>query len=93
MMWWAQGWSWGGWWGMGLAMLVFWGAVIWLIVSLTATWSKPDVPTPTDRAEQVLADRFAAGDITAAEYQERLDVLRGNRGEQPRRLNKNGAPQ
>ncbi|HOZ57883.1 MAG TPA: SHOCT domain-containing protein [Nakamurella multipartita] len=78
---------------MGLAMLVFWGAVIWLIVSLTATWSKPDVPTPTDRAEQVLADRFAAGEITAAEYQERLCVLRGNRGEHPRRLNKNGAPQ
>lgn len=40
MMWWAQGWSWAGWWGMGLAMLVFWSAVIWLIVSLTATWSK-----------------------------------------------------
>jgi uncharacterized membrane protein len=67
--------------------------VIWLIVSVTATSSKPEVPTPVDRAEQVLADRFAVGDITAAEYQDRLRILRDNPGEQPLRLHKRGAPQ
>lgn len=90
MMWWANGWGWGGWLGMTLAMLVFWGAIIWLIVSLVGTWSNPDAPS--QRAEQVFADRFAAGGITAVEYQDRLRVLRGNPGQAPR-LPRNGAPQ
>lgn len=91
MMWWTQGWGWGGWLGMSLAMLVFWGAVIWLAVSLTGTWSKTEAPS--QRAEQVLADRFAAGDITAVEYQDRLGVLRGNPGGETPRSHKHGAPQ
>jgi putative membrane protein len=71
MMWWTQGWGWGGWLGMSLVMLVFWAAVIWLIVSLTGFWSTPDAPSARQRAEQVLADRFGDGDITAADYQDR----------------------
>ena len=54
MMWWAQGWGWGGWLGMSLVMLVFWAGVIWLIVSLTGFWSKPDASSAPQRAEQVI---------------------------------------
>ena len=69
MMWWAQGGGWGGWLGMSLVMLVFWAGVIWLIVSLTGFWSKPDASSAPQRAEQVIADRFGAGDITAVDDQ------------------------
>jgi uncharacterized membrane protein len=56
---------------MSLVMLVFWAGVIWLIVSLTGFWSKPDASSAPQRAEQVIADRFGAGDITAVDDQGR----------------------
>ena len=63
MMWWNQGsgWGWGGWVGMTLAMLVFWGALIWLLATFTGRSPKDD-PDPR-RAEEVLAERFARGEI------------------------------
>lgn len=77
MMWWNQGsgWGWDGWVGMTLAMLVFWGALIWLIVSFTGRSSKDD--SDPRRAGEVLAERFARGEIDAAEYNDRLATLRG----------------
>ena len=92
MMWWAQGWGWGGWLGISLLTLVIWGAVIWFILSLTGYRSKPDAPSPRRGAEQVLADRFGAGDITIVDDQNRLSVLRGNPGGQTPRLHEIGAP-
>lgn len=85
MMWWDQDQGWG-WFGMSLAMLVFWGAVIWLVILLTGTWSKADPPPPPRRAEDVLAERFARGDIQGIEYQDRLRVLQGMPGD------RSGAP-
>jgi putative membrane protein len=71
-----------------LTTFVFWALVIWAIVALVS-WardSRPpgpagpergDAPAPGEDAEQILARRFAAGEIDAAEYHRRLDVLRG----------------
>ncbi|WP_026930106.1 SHOCT domain-containing protein [Glycomyces tenuis] len=74
MMW---GWNGAGW---GLVMMLFmfavWGAVIWLIVTLARgglrTWSQKGAR----EAEQVLASRYAAGEIDEDEYRQRLNVLR-----------------
>lgn len=92
MMWWVQGQGWGGWIGMGLSMLVFWGALIWLVVWLAGIWSNVDAPRPSRRAEDVLAGRFARGDIDETQYQARLRVLQGKSGGQPPQLDKCGAP-
>jgi putative membrane protein len=79
MMWWNNGWGWGGWLGMSLSMLVFWGALVWLIATLVGTGSGKDAPPPR-RAQDVLAERFARGEIGQTEYLDRLHVLQGTPG-------------
>lgn len=65
--------SWG-WVGMILTMLAFWGlvvaAVVWL-VGATGTGRRPPGP------EDLLAERFARGEIDDVEYRDRLAALRG----------------
>ena len=76
-MWWFD--HGGGWWPwlMVIPMLVFWGLVIWGIVALArATVQNAGQPRPHPDPEQVLADRFARGEIDADEYRERLATLR-----------------
>jgi putative membrane protein len=67
------------WWGM-LPMMIFMVAavvaVVWAIVAVTR------VNPPTDHGsrrtpEDILAERFARGEIDAAEYRQRLGALRG----------------
>ncbi|MGZ4127974.1 MAG: SHOCT domain-containing protein [Actinomycetota bacterium] len=72
MMWgWDSGWGW----GMGIGMLVFWGLIV------LAIWAVARAPhehaAREDRAspDQILAERFARGEISADEYQERRQVL------------------
>jgi putative membrane protein len=91
MLWWNHGWGWGGWLGMTLSMLVFWGALIWLIAMLVGNASKQDAP-PLPRAEDVLAERVARGEIGQAEYQDRVHVLRGTLGGRPAGVDTTGAP-
>ncbi len=92
MMWWDHGWGWGDWLGMSMMMLAFWGAVIGFIVWLIRTnSSRQNAPPPPARAEDVLAERFARGEIDEAEYQERLRALRGAPTGQPTRLDKSRA--
>lgn len=69
-----------GWWGyaaMGIGMALFWalliGGIAYLIRLLTANDSSPTQP-PT--AEQVLATRFAHGELSESEYRDRLQILR-----------------
>jgi putative membrane protein len=77
---------------MSLMMLVFWGAIIALIVWLVRSWSaKQDTTPPSARPEDVLAERFARGEIDEAEYQDRLRVLRGGSGRPPTRADASGA--
>jgi putative membrane protein len=82
MFWWGQGVSGWGYALMSVSMVLFWGVVILGIVALvrylirsSQSAAGADVPRPT--AEQVLAERFARGEIDEQEYQSRLAALRG----------------
>lgn len=79
MMWyWGAGVHWWGW-LLGIAsMLVFWGLLIWAVVAV-ASWARRE-GSPRKHggtAEEILARRFAAGEIDADEYRQRLATLRG----------------
>ena len=83
MMWYGDGMSG---WGFALVMgstLVFWAAVIAGGVALFRYLNRGPGPTgfresrPT--AEQLLAERFARGEIDEEEYRRRLDTLASSR--------------
>ena len=69
MWWWHADGSWS-WVVMVAWMVIFWGAVIWAVVAVAGRGRETSEP------EQVLARRFAAGDIDEDEYHRRLGVLR-----------------
>jgi putative membrane protein len=79
MMWGWQGWSWWGWLGMSFGMLAFWGLVIWGIVAIFRGWGGSSTRRERPDPEQILAERFAAGEIDEDEYQQRLRTLRSSR--------------
>lgn len=75
MMWYDHGsWGAGGWVVMGLMMLVFWGGLVavvaWLINS-----SRRDGPPPPRSADELLAERFARGEIDEDEFTHRRELL------------------
>lgn len=85
MMFWSDhdmsGW---GYTGMAIGMVLFWILVIVAIIALVRSStgnaqasSVLQPPRYTESPEQLLATRFARGDIDEAEYQQRLAVLRG----------------
>lgn len=63
-----------------LWMIVFWGAVIWLIAWVArgaGTRTRTSDGTSTDRALDILEARFARGEIDATELEaKRHDLLR-----------------
>ncbi len=67
----------GGMWFMPLIMIVFWGLVIWGIVALVRGVSTSDTgfATQTDSALEILKRRYARGEITKQEYEERKKDL------------------
>jgi len=83
MMWWYDN-SNGGMngWGyalMTVSMVLFWGRVIFGVIALVRYLGRQDrsLAPPRLTPEQVLAERFAHGQIDEQEYQERRDILRG----------------
>ena len=75
MMWNWSGASWWWWPLMSSVMLLFWAIAVWIVVQITR--GRPDAGTSSDGdPEAVLAARFARGEIDAADYQARLDLLR-----------------
>lgn len=62
-----------GWFAMSVGTILFWAVVITGIV-LLVRHLKPSSPPTTP--EQVLAERFARGEIDQTEYQQRLATLR-----------------
>jgi putative membrane protein len=79
MMWWNDGWGW--WWMMPLLMAAFWVAGAWLVVGLLRDRpARPDGGSDRPESpEQVLAHRYARGELDDEEYRRRLDTLRNTR--------------
>ena len=69
-----------GWAGMGVGMVLIWALLIAGIVALimyaTGDRGRPMPPPQTTSAEQILAARFARGEISETEYRDRLTALR-----------------
>jgi putative membrane protein len=88
---WYGGWGWGAWLIMTVVMVLFWALVIGGIVVLvryvtgaqrggqpgSPSWGWPG--RGGSRAEDVLAERFARGEIDEEEYRRRLALLREHR--------------
>lgn len=55
--------------GMGM-MLLFWGAVIWLVIWAVRRLFPHQSPSGREQALQTLQQRYAAGEISAAEYEQ-----------------------
>lgn len=89
MMWWGHdNWGAGSWIAMSLTMLVFWalfvGLIVWVVRSMankpaTTGTGQPRVASPDD----VLADRFARGDINEDEFTRRRALLHAAPGSSP----------
>jgi putative membrane protein len=81
MMWWNDGgWGAGAWFLMSLMMILFWGALVALAVWLVRTLRTDQSPAPaphfsTARADEVLAERFARGEIDEDEFKRRRALL------------------
>jgi putative membrane protein len=79
MMWWPDGGMNGwGWVAMTVTMVLFWGLLIVGGVLVVRTLNRPPgdssgIARPTP--EQVLAERFARGEIDEDEYRRRLSTL------------------
>jgi putative membrane protein len=82
---WGDGWGWGGWVLMCVVMVLFWVAVItaivlairYLVSSGGASWGSRSYEPPCP--EDVLAGRFARGEIDEDEYRRRITLLHERR--------------
>ncbi|WP_405719516.1 SHOCT domain-containing protein [Streptomyces sp. NBC_00046] len=90
MMWYDGGWGWSGWLFMTMIMVVFWSLLIVGIVAFThyltnthrgrqSGSSSGEAAWGSRRAEDLLAERFARGEIDEEEYKRRLTLLREQR--------------
>lgn len=84
MMWYGGDWGWGGWVLMTVAMVVFWALLITAVVlvvrylvSAQRTGANP--ASGAAHAENLLAERYARGEIDEEEYQRRMTILRQGR--------------
>jgi putative membrane protein len=74
-----------GWWsyaGMGIGMVVFSAAILFgiIVAVMYAVRDRSAIAPPpqSPTAEQILAARFARGEIDEAEYGHRMALLRGS---------------
>lgn len=82
---WGHGWGWAGWTMFGVVMVVFWAIVITAVIVAIryAGGSRNTAGAPATygppRPEDVLAERFARGEIDEDEYRRRVTVLHEHR--------------
>lgn len=83
---WHGGWGWVSWILMAVVMVLFWAAVIVLVVAAIRRLTRRQrVPTQSGswqaraRAEDALADRLARGEIDEDEYRHGLTLLSEHR--------------
>ncbi len=65
--------------GMGfglILMILFWGAIIWLVISLINTGTKKSEET-SESALAILKKRYARGEVTREQYLEMEKELTG----------------
>ena len=65
--------------GMGfgvIIMVLFWGAIIWLVISLINAGTKKSEETP-ESALDILKKRYARGEVTKEQYLEMEKELTG----------------
>jgi putative membrane protein len=77
----GAGWGLGGWIVMAILMVLFWGAVVFVFVSVFRRRTQQEPHLSPDRlskvsAEQILGERFARGEIDETEYRARRAALR-----------------
>ena len=58
------------WWLMSAGMVVFWAAVAWVIITLVRE------PRPRTRPDEILAERFARGEIDEETYRRQRELVR-----------------
>jgi len=80
MMWHWFNWGFGGfWWIMTLIMIVFWGLIVWVIVALVRGATRhgccSSSEIPSESALEILKRRYAKGEITRDEFEERKQTL------------------
>jgi putative membrane protein len=79
---WGSGWSVGSWLLMGIGMVVFWGVVVTLVIVLVRRsrgGAEQSVAlTHPSSALDILAERFARGEIDEEEYGLRRRALLGD---------------
>lgn len=76
MGWYHDGMGWGSWLVMAIAMIAFWGLVVWAVVVLFRNTESPNPGTAHHDPLDTLDERFARGEIDETEYRARADVLR-----------------
>ena len=62
------------WWIWRIAMLLIWIVIIFFVARWVSRGRRRE-PSPMDRARGILAERYARGEIDAAEYRQRSDTL------------------
>lgn len=84
---WDGSWGFAGWLMMTLMMLLVWGVpvglVVWLIRSNFNRDHATRAPQPGTDADQMLAERYARGEIDEEEFRRRREVLRAGLGGVP----------
>lgn len=83
MFWYGNGMSGWGYALMTVSLVLFWGLVILGVVALIRYLARPSRPSegvaaPRATPEQLLAERFARGEIDDEEYRSRLATLRSS---------------
>ena len=72
-------WGWHSWWWfvvMPLCMLLFWGVLVWVVVTFVRANRRSELPPSSEGAQRILDARYARGEIDTDEYQRRSDELR-----------------
>jgi putative membrane protein len=81
MMWYGNNWGWGVWSLMTVGMVAFWALLITAVVLVVRDLITSDGAGAATQgrtsAEDLLAERYACGDIDADEYQHSVALVRG----------------
>lgn len=81
MMWWNNGWGSAAWGWFALMHIVWWlvigGGIAMLVFRGLGDGFRRGRPTPQDRGLEILRERYARGEISQEEFEERKKVLKG----------------